>query len=55
VTLGIEYLHGDGESASAKFSVTDTGIGIPPENRAKIFEAFQQSDNSVTRQYGGTG
>ena len=55
VTLGIEYLKGDAESVSAKFSVTDTGIGIPPENRAKIFEAFQQSDNSVTRQYGGTG
>jgi PAS domain S-box-containing protein len=55
VTLGIEYLHGDGEHASAKFSVSDTGIGIPPENRAKIFEAFQQSDNSVTRRYGGTG
>jgi PAS domain S-box-containing protein len=55
VTLRIEYLHGDAERASAKFSVTDTGIGIPPENHAKIFEAFQQSDNSVTRQYGGTG
>ena len=55
VTLGIEYLHGDAEHASAKFSVSDTGIGIPPEHRAKIFEAFQQSDNSVTRQYGGTG
>ena len=55
VTLGIEYLQGDAENASAKFSVADTGIGIPPEHRAKIFEAFQQSDNSVTRQYGGTG
>jgi len=55
VTLGIEYLQGDGENASVKFSVTDTGIGIPTENRAKIFEAFQQSDNSITRQYGGTG
>jgi PAS domain S-box-containing protein len=55
VTLGIEYARSDGESVTAKFSVTDTGIGIPAENRAKIFEAFQQSDNSVTRQYGGTG
>jgi PAS domain S-box-containing protein len=55
VTLGIEYLQGDAENASAKFSVTDTGIGIPQQHRAKIFEAFQQSDNSVTRQYGGTG
>jgi two-component system sensor histidine kinase/response regulator len=55
VTLGIQYLQGDGESVLARFSVRDTGIGIPPENRAKIFEAFQQSDNSVTRQHGGTG
>jgi len=55
VTLGIECVQGDGESVSARFSVADTGIGIPPEHRAKIFEAFQQSDNSVTRQYGGTG
>jgi len=55
VTLGIEYVQGDGDNVSARFSVADTGIGIPPEHRAKIFEAFQQSDNSVTRQYGGTG
>ena len=55
VTLGIEYLRGDDENVSVRFSVADTGIGIPPEIRGKIFEAFQQSDNSVTRQYGGTG
>jgi two-component system, sensor histidine kinase and response regulator len=55
VTLGIEYLRDDEESVSARFRVADTGIGIPVENRSKIFEGFQQSDNSVTRQYGGTG
>jgi signal transduction histidine kinase/CheY-like chemotaxis protein/HAMP domain-containing protein len=37
------------------FSVTDTGIGIAPENLAVIFGAFQQSDGTLSRQYGGTG
>ena len=37
------------------FSVTDTGIGIAPENLAAIFGAFQQGDGTLSRRYGGTG
>jgi PAS domain S-box-containing protein len=38
-----------------RFSVSDTGVGIPLEKQKAVFQAFSQADNSVTRRFGGTG
>jgi two-component system sensor histidine kinase RpfC len=55
VSLTIERAGGDSATPVLRFTVADTGIGIPPEMRARIFEAFEQADNGRTRRYPGTG
>ncbi len=43
------------DGGSLRFTVTDTGPGIPPTERDAIFEAFRQLDSSITRRFGGAG
>ncbi len=55
VRVHIESLSQDERQVKLRFSVTDTGIGIAPEQIACLFDAFSQADQSHSRRYGGTG
>src|SRR2546425_6607752 len=55
ITVEARVLRRASSHVVVRVSVTDTGIGIPPERQAGLFEGFAQGDDSTTRLYGGTG
>jgi PAS domain S-box-containing protein len=55
VLVSVSLEERDTAQAKLKFSVRDSGIGMTPEQSARLFQAFSQADSSTTRKYGGTG
>jgi len=55
VVLGLHLLAREGDHARVRFSVRDTGIGIPVDAQERVFEVFTQAEDSTTRRFGGTG
>ena len=55
ITLSAEKVSEEGDTCTLKIAVTDTGIGISPEQQKRLFHSFEQADGGISRKFGGTG
>jgi signal transduction histidine kinase len=55
IVLSAQVVSQTDTTVEVRFAVADTGIGVTPEQKSRLFIPFEQADNSTTRVYGGTG